>query len=49
MQDYLSGKLATMPLAQNCYRGRTYVEGKKIAWRDGLVALYSIARFRLFD
>jgi len=31
------------------YSGRTYEEGKKITWRDGFVALYSIIRFRLFD
>jgi glycosyltransferase involved in cell wall biosynthesis len=31
------------------YSGRTYEEGKKITWRDGLIALYCIIRFRLFD
>jgi glycosyltransferase involved in cell wall biosynthesis len=31
------------------YFGRTYEEGKKITWRDGLVALYTLLRFRLFD
>jgi len=31
------------------YSGRTYEEGKKITWRDGVVALYSILRYRLFD
>jgi glycosyltransferase involved in cell wall biosynthesis len=31
------------------YSGRSYDEGKKITWRDGFVALYSIARFRFFD
>jgi len=45
----LSGKLAAMALTQNCYRDWTYAEGKKIAWRDSLVVLNSIARFRLFD
>ncbi len=31
------------------YWGRTYSEGKKITWRDGLVALWCILRFNLFD
>jgi len=31
------------------YHGRTYAEGKKITWRDGLVALWCLLRFRFFD
>jgi glycosyltransferase involved in cell wall biosynthesis len=31
------------------YHGRTYQEGKKITWRDGLAAIYWIIRFRLGD
>jgi glycosyltransferase involved in cell wall biosynthesis len=31
------------------YFGRTYEEGKKITWRDGLTALYTLFRFRLLD
>jgi glycosyltransferase involved in cell wall biosynthesis len=31
------------------YHGRTYEEGKKITWKDGLAALYYIIRFRLAD
>ncbi|MGB0034020.1 MAG: glycosyltransferase family 2 protein [Candidatus Acidiferrales bacterium] len=31
------------------YSGRTYDEGKKITWRDGVVALYCILRYCLFD
>lgn len=31
------------------YSGRTYSEGKKISWKDGLAALWAIFRFRLFD
>lgn len=31
------------------YSGRDYNEGKKIGWKDGIVALYYIVRFRLFD
>lgn len=30
------------------YNGRTYNEGKKIGWRDGVRALYCIARYRFF-
>ena len=29
------------------YSGRTYAEGKKIDWRDGLAALWHIVRFNL--
>ena len=31
------------------YSGRTYSEGKKITWRDGFSAIYTIFRFRFFD
>ena len=30
------------------YHGRTYGEGKKITWRDGLCALWAVFRFRFF-
>ena len=30
------------------YNGRTYAEGKKIGWRDGMAALWHIIRFNLF-
>ncbi|OGN10062.1 MAG: glycosyl transferase [Candidatus Yanofskybacteria bacterium RIFCSPHIGHO2_02_FULL_41_11] len=30
------------------YRGRTYGEGKKIGWKDGLAAIWHIIRFNLF-
>jgi glycosyltransferase involved in cell wall biosynthesis len=30
------------------YSGRTYEEGKKIGWRDGVAALWHIVRFNLF-
>ncbi len=30
------------------YSGRTYEEGKKIDWRDGLAAFWHILRFNLF-
>ena len=29
------------------YSGRTYAEGKKIGWRDGLAAVWHILRFNL--
>ncbi|HWH53110.1 MAG TPA: hypothetical protein VN651_16300, partial [Gemmatimonadaceae bacterium] len=31
------------------YSGRTYAEGKKIGWRDGLAAFWHITRFNLFS
>ncbi|MFN3476624.1 MAG: glycosyltransferase family 2 protein [Candidatus Methylomirabilales bacterium] len=31
------------------YHGRTYAEGKKITWKDGLAALVHILRYRFFD
>ena len=31
------------------YSGRTYAEGKKIGWRDGLRALWCILRYNLLD
>jgi glycosyltransferase involved in cell wall biosynthesis len=30
------------------YYGRTYLEGKKIGWRDGFKAIYCIIRYNLF-
>ena len=31
------------------YAGRSYDEGKKITWRDGMKALFTILRYRFFD
>ena len=31
------------------YSGRTYAEGKKIGWKDGVKAIFSIFWFRFFD
>jgi glycosyltransferase involved in cell wall biosynthesis len=31
------------------YYGRTYEEGKKITWKDGIAALYYMIRFRFCD
>lgn len=36
-------RLYEVPIA---YFGRTYEEGKKITWRDGLVAVWTLVRFR---
>ena len=30
------------------YSGRTYAEGKKITWRDGMAAVFHILRYNLF-
>ncbi|MGE3181324.1 MAG: glycosyltransferase family 2 protein, partial [Phycisphaerae bacterium] len=31
------------------YAGRTYEEGKKITWKDGVKAILCIVRYRFFD
>ncbi len=31
------------------YHGRTYAEGKKINWKDGIAAVWHIIRFNLFN
>ena len=31
-----------------CYDGRTYQEGKKIGWKDGIRALYCIIKYNIF-
>jgi len=31
------------------YSGRTYAEGKKIGWKDGLLAIFEIIKYNLFD
>ena len=31
------------------YHGRSYDEGKKIGWKDGVRAIYCIVRYNLFD
>jgi glycosyltransferase involved in cell wall biosynthesis len=30
------------------YSGRTYIEGKKVNWKDGFRAIYAIVRYNLF-
>jgi glycosyltransferase involved in cell wall biosynthesis len=49
----ITAKVAGLP---NCrifevgisYYGRTYAEGKKIGWRDGVRAIYAIVKYNLF-
>ncbi len=31
------------------YYGRSYEEGKKITWKDGFIALWTLVRYRFFD
>jgi glycosyltransferase involved in cell wall biosynthesis len=31
------------------YNGRTYAEGKKVNWKDGIRAIYAILRYNLFS
>ena len=31
------------------YYERTYAEGKKITWKDGIVAIFCIIKYNLFD
>lgn len=31
------------------YAGREYSEGKKIAWHDGIIALFTLIRYRVFS
>ena len=31
------------------YHGRTYEEGKKITWRDGIAAIYFLLKYRFFE
>ena len=41
----LNFRITEVPIS---YRGRTYEEGKKINWKDGLAAVWHIIRFNLF-
>ncbi|MEK7659542.1 MAG: glycosyltransferase family 2 protein [Patescibacteria group bacterium] len=38
-------KIIEVPIS---YKGRTYEEGKKINWKDGLAAIWHIVRFNIF-
>jgi glycosyltransferase involved in cell wall biosynthesis len=39
-------RIYEVPIA---YHGRTYAEGKKITWKDGVAALWCLIRYRFFD
>ncbi len=41
----LGVRIYEVPIA---YHGRTYAEGKKIGWKDGVAALWSILRFNVW-
>src|SRR5256712_8950994 len=38
-------RIYEVPIA---YHGRTYAEGKKITWKDGVAAIYWLLKYRLF-
>jgi glycosyltransferase involved in cell wall biosynthesis len=42
----LGCRLYEVPMS---YHGRTYAEGKKITWKDGIAALWCIVRYRVGD
>lgn len=42
----LKARIYEVPIV---YHGRTYAEGKKINWTDGIAAFYHLLRFRLKD
>jgi glycosyltransferase involved in cell wall biosynthesis len=42
----LGCRLFEVPIS---YYGRTYAEGKKITWKDGIAALWCLARYRIRD
>ena len=53
IEPELTAKLARMKVrifeTPISYRGRSYSEGKKITWRDGVAAFCHILRYRFFD
>ena len=42
----LKARIYEVPIV---YHGRTYAEGKKINWTDGVAAFYHLIRFQLKD
>lgn len=42
----LKCRIYEVPIA---YHGRTYEEGKKITWKDGIAAVYFLLKYRFFD
>jgi glycosyltransferase involved in cell wall biosynthesis len=43
---HANARIFEVPVA---YSGRTYLEGKKITWRDGMAALFHILRYNIFS
>jgi len=39
-------RIYEVPIA---YHGRTYEEGKKITWKDGIAALYFLLKYKFFE
>lgn len=39
-------KIKEVPIS---YKGRSHSEGKKITWRDGIAALYTLVKYRFLD
>jgi len=39
-------RIDEVPIA---YHGRTYAEGKKVTWKDGIATVWYLLRFRSFD
>jgi len=52
MEPELTAKIAKLKVpiyeVSISYYGRTYAEGKKIKWKDGLRAVYAILKYNLF-
>jgi hypothetical protein len=42
----LGARIYEVPIG---YYGRTYAEGKKIGWKDGVAALWHMIKYRFFD
>ena len=42
----LGARIYEVPIA---YHGRTYAEGKKISWSDGVMAVYDLVKYRFRD
>jgi len=53
IEPELTAKIARMGLrvyeVPISYAGRSYGEGKKITWKDGIAAIWAIVRFRFWD
>ena len=53
MEPEITCKLARMGVDVReipiSYAGRTYDEGKKITWRDGVVALWVLLKYRFTE